>query len=136
MSKKKAFNRVLIVDDDHTSVYLTKIVLEDMHIAEQVLIAHNGLEGIEKVKGCCLNEHAANDECPDLILLDINMPIMDGFEVLNQLRQIGQTNLIEAKVIVLTTSSNPNDVEKMKAFGVKDYLQKPVTEDKIISLIK
>lgn len=135
MSSNKSFNRILIIDDDKASVFLTKVVLEDMNIAEQILTANNGREGLKQIKDNCLNAHASSPACPDLILLDINMPVMDGFEVLNELHQIGQTNLIQAKVVVLTTSSNPHDIKKMKSFGIKDYLEKPVSEDKILPLI-
>ncbi|MDO1449732.1 response regulator [Rhodocytophaga aerolata] len=135
MSNKKAFNRVLIIDDDHTSVYLTKLTLEDMEIAGQILTAKNGQEGLDRIKQYCLNEQAALVECPDLILLDINMPIMNGFDVVHALKLIGQDHLIRAKVVILTTSANPTEVEKMRALGVKDYLEKPVSEDKILPFI-
>jgi CheY-like chemotaxis protein len=65
----------------------------------------------------------------------ICMPIMDGFEVLNELTKIKQTNLILVKVVVLTASSHPDDIEKIKILGIKDYLEKPVTEDKILLLM-
>jgi CheY-like chemotaxis protein len=135
MANTKAFNRVLIIDDDYTSVYLTRVTLEDMDIANQILSAGNGEEGLSLIKQYCINEHAASAECPDLILLDINMPILNGFELLNELKKIGQENIIQAKVVVLTTSSHPKDIEKMRSLGVKDYLEKPVREDKILTLV-
>jgi CheY-like chemotaxis protein len=75
MSNNKAFNRILIIDDDYASVYLTKFTLEDMGIAGQILTAKNGQEGLDQIKQYCLNEQAASVKCPDLILLDINMPL-------------------------------------------------------------
>jgi CheY-like chemotaxis protein len=134
MSTKK-YNRILIIDDDFTSTYLTKLALEDMQIAEQVLTADNGQEGLQLVKQYCLNEDVAKQECPDLILLDINMPVMNGFEVLDELQSIGQSNLIQAKIVVLTSSESPRDKAKMLSFGVKKFLTKPLTEDKILPLI-
>lgn len=131
----KAFNRVLIVDDDYASVYLSRVVLQDMNICQQVITACNGQDAIQKIKQYCLNEHVAKEDCPDLILLDIHMPIMNGFDVLTNLQQIGQSNHFQAKVVVLTVSSHPKDMEDMKAFGVNHYFEKPITEDKILSLL-
>jgi CheY-like chemotaxis protein len=136
MPGKKAFNRVLIIDDDYASAYLTRIALQDLDIAEEILTAKNGNEGLEIVKQRCLNNHAAKADCPDLILLDLNMPVMSGFEVVEELHNIGQSNLIRAKIVVLTSSSAPRDMEKMAKFGVKQYLTKPVTEEKILPLAK
>jgi CheY-like chemotaxis protein len=136
MPGKKAFNRVLIIDDDYASAYLTRIALQDLDIAEEILTAKNGSEGLEIVKQHCLNKHAAKADCPDLILLDLNMPVMSGFEVVEELHNIGQSNLIHAKIVVLTSSSEPRDMEKMAKFGVNQYLTKPVTEEKILPLAK
>jgi CheY-like chemotaxis protein len=105
-----------------------------MAIAEQILTATNGKEGIEIIKKYCLNEHAATVECPDLILLDLHMPIMTGFEVAEELQTIMQSNLIQAKIVILSSSSNPRDMEKMASFGVKQYLEKPIREDEILAL--
>lgn len=135
MSNQKPFNRILVIDDDIASTFLTKMTLEDMDIAENILTAPDGMKGLEVIKKHCLNEHAAKEECPDLILLDINMPIMSGLEVVQELDKIGQSNLIQAKIVILTTSSNPRDKEQLIHFNVKDYLEKPVSESKILSLI-
>ncbi|MDO1444685.1 response regulator [Rhodocytophaga aerolata] len=135
MSNIKAFNRVLIIDDDSTSVYLTKITLEEMDLAEQILRAKNGQEGLAQIKQYCLNEQAASIECPDLILLDINMPVMNGFELLDELQQLSQTSHMQIKVVALSTSFNPRDIEKIRSFAITDYLEKPITEDKILSLV-
>jgi CheY-like chemotaxis protein len=135
MPGKKTFNRVLIIDDDYASIYLTKAILEDMEIAEQILTVSNGDKGLEKIKQNCLNEHAATSECPDLILIDINMPGLSGLEVVEELYKIGQSNLIQAKVVVLTASSQLRDMDKMIQFGVKQYIEKPITEEKISLLI-
>jgi CheY-like chemotaxis protein len=60
---------------------------------------------------------------------------MDGFDVVQALKGLGQSNRIQAKIVVLTNSSNPTDIEKMNAMGVKHCLEKPVSEDKILPFI-
>lgn len=78
-----------------------------------------------------INENAASQECPDWILLDINMPIMDGLELLERLKALGHDNLMASAVTVVTSSDYTKDMEKAMALGVKDYLLKPITEEKI-----
>jgi CheY-like chemotaxis protein len=134
MSSNTSFNRIIIIDDDTTSVFLTKFLLEDMNIARQILTASDGQEGLCKINEHCLNAQAASVECPDLILIDIHMPVMDGVELIHALRTIGQTNLMQAKLVVLTTSSNPRDIEQMKALGIVYYLEKPISEEEILLL--
>jgi CheY-like chemotaxis protein len=97
------------------------------------MFLRNSQEGLEQLTVSCLQAQVASQEIPDLILLDIHMPVIDGFEVLNALAKIKQTNLVLAKVVVLTASSHPDDIEEMKSLGVKHYLEKPVTEDNIFT---
>mgnify|MGYP002372271797 FL=1 len=67
--------------------------------------------------------------CPEVILLDINMPIMDGFEFMKEFN--ASTVSPNSKVIILTSSSNPRDVEMAKELGITGYINKPLTDDKI-----
>jgi CheY-like chemotaxis protein len=131
MPNKKPFRTVLIIDDDPTCVYLTRLTLEESNIAEQILTASHGREGLEIIKQLCLSN---NSECPDLILLDINMPIMSGVEVVEELIRMGENQLIESNIAVLTTSSNSRDVKVMAGLGVKHYFIKPLTEENILSI--
>lgn len=65
----------LLVDDDETTNFVNEMLLKDMGVTEQILTAHNGQEALELIL-----ERCENNECPSLILLDINMPVMNGFE--------------------------------------------------------
>jgi CheY-like chemotaxis protein len=131
MPIKKPFKSILIIDDDPTCVYLTKLTLEDLDIAEQILTASHGNEGLQIIKKLYLADKA---ERPYLILLDINMPIMSGIELIEELIKMGENQLIEPNIAVLTTSSHSRDMEKMENLGVKHYFTKPITEEKILSI--
>lgn len=133
MSERKTFNKVLIIDDDPTSVFLAKTAFEDLNLAKEIFTAHDGSEGLDKLIKNCLDKNMA--ECPDLILLDINMPIMNGIELIEELNKMGEKELIESKIVILTSSTNPGDLNKVASLGVKKCLAKPLTEDKIIPLI-
>lgn len=105
--------RILIVDDKATSRELLRTVLEKQGYA--VIEAGDGAEALQKV-------HADN---PHLILLDLQMPIRNGYEVLGELRQ--DANYATLPIIALTASAMQGDREKALAAGFTGYLTKPVS---------
>lgn len=127
----KKFKRILLVDDDDTSNLLTTMVISDMNITEEVDVALNGEEALNYIISNC--EQAGSDKqkkCPGLILLDINMPIMDGFEFLEAYKRKFDTDN-KIPVVMLSSSSNSKDFDKAKAFNVKGYIVKPLNEEKL-----
>ena len=128
------FHKILLVDDDKTNQYVTYLVLDELQVARQVVLFPNGHPALEYVLQHCLPE--GKDYCPDLILLDLKMPVMDGFEFLAQLHQLGQTAFIQAAVVVLTTSENDLDYLQARHWQVKDYLVKPLTVEKMRAFLE
>ena len=127
----KKLNTILLVDDDPITNFINHHLLEKMEIADDIKIVTNGKEGVK-----CLNDHCFKTSIsPDLILLDINMPIMDGFEFLAAFNALDFKNKKEVAIIILTTSSHEKDREKMKKLGIKCFLNKPLTEEKIRKLL-
>jgi CheY-like chemotaxis protein len=111
--------KVLLIDDDKTANFLTKIVLKRSGI-NQVEEALNGLEGFSRIE----------KECPDLILLDINMPVMDGWTFLEEKKSKAPCRNV--KIAMLTSSARANDQEKAEQYScVIGYYQKPLTKEKI-----
>jgi len=123
---------ILLVDDDSINNFINRKLLEKMDVAEEIKIVNNGEEGIK-----CLYDHCFKTKMsPELILLDINMPVMDGFEFINTFNELQFQNKNEVTIAVLTTSSNPKDRDKMEKLGVRNYLSKPLTEIKIRDFLK
>ena len=112
------FNKVLLVDDDEATNFLAELAFKNLDIANEIEVASDGLIAYEWIK---------QNNCPDIIFLDIRMPRMDGFDFLDN---ITQTDVCKkAKVVMLTSSCRSED--KAKAFtynAVVDYLEKPLTE--------
>lgn len=103
--------RILVVDDETELAYAIQIRLKQA--GYEVLTAYDGVEGLEK----------ALKENPDLILLDILMPGMDGYQMLRKLKENNQTKSIP--VIMLTAKSQLEDVTQATNLGVEDYIVKP-----------
>jgi len=110
---------ILLVEDDQVDVMNVKRAFEKNHITNPLFVAGDGLEALEKLR---------NGEVPQgrrLVLLDLNMPKMNGIEFLNELRK--DANLAATPVVVLTTSNNERDKIEAYNLNVAGYLVKPVT---------
>jgi len=114
--------KVLVVDDHPPTVQLVKTALEGLGM--EVRSASNGAE-------CLL---AVDQDKPDLIILDVIMPVMDGFQTLQVLQQSKETETIP--VIMLTARSSDRDVAHGWRSGVTSYLTKPFSIDQLVTLVQ
>jgi len=128
----KKVKSILLVDDDETTNFINELMISDMGITDELLQANNGKEAID-----LLEERIKLDKMlPDLILLDINMPVMDGFDFLDAYQHLQFHKKPSVIIVMLTTSLNPSDVERAKQAEITDYINKPLTEEKINSILK
>lgn len=132
MTDHKQLNCILLVDDDSINNYLNERLIKKMGLASKIRTAVNGAEALEYIKKYC---QVSNKCCPELIFLDINMPVMNGIEFLEVYRKLSFHNKERVRVIVLTTSSNIHDLKKIEEYGIKKYVSKPLTEQKVNELI-
>ena len=114
---------ILLVDDDMRNVFALSSVLEEKSM--KVIIARNGLEAIEKLK---------NNNQVDLILMDIMMPQMDGYEAMREIRK--RRKYAKLPIIALTAKAMKGDRGKCIEAGANDYLAKPVNTDKLLSMLR
>ena len=121
-------NTVLLVDDDATTNYLNKMLLTRLSVAGQLLVAENGREALATLQRECKGA-AAN--CPALILLDLNMPVMNGLEFLEAYQQLAWPPAQTSVIVVLTTSANANELARVRQLPVATILTKPLTAEKI-----
>lgn len=127
MSSEK-INFILLVDDDPINNYLNLRLLDSLNVADEVKVCINGMEALEFLK-------SLYDQSPDLILLDINMPVLDGFEFLKAFDDLKITQKDNIKIVMLTTSSAMSDLEKIENLGY-EVINKPLTEEKILNILK
>jgi len=118
---------ILLVDDNPNDVFLTTRALKKSNIANEIVIAHNGLEALDYLFG--KGEYAGRDlnQMPVVVLLDLKMPKMDGKEVLDRIRKNPLTKLLP--VVILTASREDIDVISCYKSGCNAYVCKPVDFD-------
>lgn len=114
---------ILVVDDDMRNVFAISSLLESYKA--KVVVGKNGKDGIEKLK--------ENDDI-DLILMDIMMPEMDGYEAMRRIRK--EKKYQKLPIIALTAKAMKEDRDKCIAAGANEYLSKPVEKDKLLSLLR
>ena len=123
----KQLDCVLLVDDDEITNFVHESLITDLGIAKEVLIAKNGQEAIQAIE----QQSSRGLQCPNLVFLDINMPVMNGFEFLEAYQRLNDSLRQSLIIVMLTTSLNPKDIERTKDTGVADFLNKPLSEEKV-----
>ncbi|MFC7666330.1 ATP-binding protein [Hymenobacter humi] len=129
----KKLSTVLLVDDDETSNFLSERLLTNMGVAEQVLCAANGEEALE-----VLAQHGTvfSPTNPALVLLDLNMPVMDGIEFLDAYQALPLVKQQAAVIVVLSSSMHPYDLNCVQTSSITDVVSKPLTKEKISNLLQ
>ena len=123
--------QVLLIEDNEDDVELTLEALNDSRVRLDVHVARNGVEAMEFLKR---KGEYADKPRPDLVLLDLNLPLMDGREVLRGIRD--DPDLTDLPVVVLTTSQAEEDILKVYKLHANCYITKPVDFNKFTELIK
>jgi CheY-like chemotaxis protein len=122
---------VLLVEDNEDDVELTLQALEDSKIRMEIHVVPDGISAMAFLHR--EGAYAAKPR-PDLILLDLNLPLMDGREVLREIKQ--DPNLVEIPVVVLTTSEDEGDILKAYKLHANCYISKPVDFLRFTEIIK
>ena len=125
---------ILLVEDNPDDVELTRIAFDEAKIANRLVVVSDGAEALDYLFARGAYSHRDPDDLPSIMLLDLNLPKVDGREVLQAVRASGATRTLP--VGVLTTSAEPFDVEASYALGVNSYIQKPVDFEQFVWAVK
>ena len=129
-----AQKEILLVEDNPDDVELTRLAFEEAQVANRMIVVKDGAEALDYLfaRGAHAGRNPA--ELPSIVLLDLNLPKLDGREVLQAIRAEPATR--ELPVVVLTTSAEPFDVEASYALGVNSYIQKPVDFEQFVAAVR
>lgn len=118
--------KILLIEDDTIEVMKFIKVIDTLNLKHQVMESRNGEEALEILEN--------TKELPDIIVLDLNMPKVNGIEFLSSLK--GNSNLKYIPTIILTTSNNPKDILECYKIGIAGYILKPLKYEDYVMGIK
>ena len=121
----KTIDLVMLVDDNETDNFISKRIIEITKFARRVEVKNSGKSALDYLK----ENQSAADDLPNIIFLDINMPIVDGFVFLYEFEKFSEVVRNKCKVIILSSSDNKRDIDKIVNNNhVIKFITKPLTE--------
>lgn len=120
------FQKVILIDDDEITNFINENLIYETGMTDRVetfVNAEEVLQSIEQVGG--------GTDKPILILLDLKMPVFDGFDFLEKFNALDLSRFPHIKIIVLTSSENPRDIERLRTLNSHEYITKPLTKEKL-----
>ena len=123
---------VCIIDDDHIFIYGVKRLMEETSFCDNLMVYQNGQDALQDLK----DKATQGDNLPSIIFLDLNMPMMTGWEFLDEYLQIESKDPTASKVYIVSSSIDPKDLLRIKDYSViRNYILKPVTSDDLQNII-
>lgn len=130
----KRYRSVMLIDDNEIDNLINQKMVEAASITQHIYIHTGARSAIEFLRNIEKLE-LADQVLPDIIFLDIDMPLMDGFQFLDEFEKLKESTKTKCRIIMLTSSINPQDVNRSKKYAnVKLYLNKPLTHESIVDL--
>ncbi|MEP2056318.1 MAG: response regulator [Maribacter litoralis] len=121
-----------IIDDDPIFVYGTKRIIKEVDFAENILVYSNGQEALDGLMNIC----KADESLPDVMFLDLNMPIMNGWEFLDEFKNCKSKKSRKIVIYIISSSVDPRDLERVKDYEQVDtYILKPITPDDLSKIL-
>lgn len=127
-------NGLLLVEDNPDDEELTLLAFEQSQITNEVVVARDGVEALDYLFGTGMYAGRDISDMPALILLDLQLPRINGLEVLQRLRADNRTKLLP--VVILTTSNEQRDLITSYSYGCNSYIRKPVDYNQFVAAVQ
>jgi CheY-like chemotaxis protein len=121
---------ILLVDDDSTNNFLNELLLKNLDVTERVLVAESAAQALSML------EQAPDPNEPSLILLDVNMPGLNGIQFLEAYQHLPQGQQQATVIIMLTTTMDARDLVRLDELQIAGLVSKPLTKEKIDSILQ
>lgn len=120
----------MLVDDNDIDNFINERMMLGCEFAETIYINTSTRSAIEFLKNLSVNKVLRKDHLPTYIFLDINMPILDGFQFIEEFEKMDPELVSAIRIVMLTSSINPSDIERSKQYrSVAGFIHKPLTEE-------
>lgn len=130
---KKKLNCILLIDDDRATNYLNEMIIKKLDCTNSIVVAQSAIEALDYLSS--INENG--ELFPELIFLDINMPAINGWEFLKEFKVKFGDKKDKMKIVMLTTSVNPNDREKASTLSeISYFMNKPLGVNDVQDILK
>lgn len=121
----------MLIDDDKIFNFLSEKTIASLGLANEIHFALNGKQALD-----LLEEYKkGNVQRPDIIFLDLNMPVMNGYEFIEAFALMDLPDKSGITIVILTSSADPDDLARARELGIKYYFNKPLTKDEIKKMI-
>lgn len=131
----KKHRAVMLIDDNEIDNLINQKMIEAANISEHIFMHSGAKSAIEFLKNIEKVGEDARHVLPEVIFLDIDMPLMDGFQFLDEFDKLTEATKEHCKIVMLTSSINPQDVNKSHKYSaVKQYINKPLTQKNLEKL--
>ncbi len=128
--------KVFCIDDDLITLALCEMVLKKALFAEEVITAKNGKEGLNYFSALFSKNGTSDKTAPQLIFLDLNMPVMNGWDFLEEYLMKYADRLQDTKVVIVSSTVNPEDFSRANRYDIViDFINKPLTVEGIEELM-
>jgi two-component system response regulator len=127
-------NEILLVEDNPDDVELTRRAFRKSNFTNEIVVARDGLEALDYLFATGSHEGRGAAALPQLVLLDLKLPRLDGLQVLERLRANPKTRLLP--VVILTSSTEPRDVVGGYSLGANSYIRKPVDFQEFVEAVR
>lgn len=132
---KAKYPTAMLIDDNEIDNFINQKMIEGHNYAERILIHTSSKSALEYLQNLQRDKNLDSDLIPNIIFLDINMPIMDGFQFVEEYSKLEDRTKKHGKIVLLTTSVNPADEEKSKTIKyIIGFLNKPLTKKNLAEL--
>jgi len=133
--KNMKYYAVMLIDDNEIDNLINQKMIEAASITEHIFTHTGARSAIEFLRNIEKISKIAQEVLPDVIFLDIDMPLMDGFQFLDEFEKLNEDTKKKCKIVMLTSSINPQDVNKSKKYSyVKKYINKPLSQENLEKL--